>query len=144
MQQRKIYTCLMKINCLTLLKVISRFGTWMIQIYRVRPLYSTKKAIHLLSDDNYFLDINESYCLNESQILEIQTIQIQNITRGRFISFHRNCQAQVQFQVQFQVPIPSPKSKSKSLKSKVQRKGNGTGADNIILQATHPTHPTHQ
>ena len=39
---------------------------------------------------------------------------------------------------QFQVPIPSPKSKSKSLKSKVQRKGNGTGADTIILQATTP------
>ena len=39
---------------------------------------------------------------------------------------------------QFKVPIPSPNSKSKSLKSKVQRKGNGTGADTIILQATTP------
>ena len=38
-----------------------------------------------------------------------------------------NCQAQVQSQIQ----VPNPKSK-------VQRKGNGTGADNIILQATTP------
>ena len=48
-----------------------------------------------------------------------------------------NCQAQVQFQV----PNPSHIFKSKKLKSKVQRKRNGTGADTIILQATHPTHP---
>ena len=38
------------------------------------------------------------------------------------------------------------KSKSKiqvqNPKSKVQRKGTGTGADTIILQATHPTHIT--
>jgi len=41
---------------------------------------------------------------------------------------------------QIQVPNPSHKFKSKKLKSKVQRKRNGTGADNIILQATthHP------
>ena len=41
---------------------------------------------------------------------------------------------------QIQVPNPSHKFKSKKLKSKVQRKRNGTGADIIILQATHPTH----
>ena len=67
----------------------------------------------------------------------------------------KNCQAQVQSQ--FQVPNPSPKSKSKiqvqnpsprsrsqiqvpNPKSKVQRKGTGTGADTIILQATHHHH----
>ena len=40
-------------------------------------------------------------------------------------------------------PKSSPKSRSQiqvpNLKSKVQRKGTGTGADNIVLQATH--HP---
>ena len=36
---------------------------------------------------------------------------------------------------QIQVPNPNPKSK-------VQRKRNGTGADNIILQATTNHHPT--
>ena len=40
-----------------------------------------------------------------------------------------NCQSQVQSQIQ----VPNP-----GLKSKVQRKGTGTGADTIILQATHP------
>ena len=44
-------------------------------------------------------------------------------------------------------PKSSPKSKSQiqvpNPKSKVHRKGTGTGADNIILQATHPPpHPT--
>ena len=45
-----------------------------------------------------------------------------------------------------QKPKSSPKTKSKiqvqNPKSKVQRKGNGTGADTIILQATTPPHPT--
>ena len=54
---------------------------------------------------------------------------------------YSNCQAQVQSQIQ--VPNPSPKSKSQiqvpNPKSKVQRKGTVTGADDIILQATH--HP---
>ena len=46
----------------------------------------------------------------------------------KFVNFY--WQAQVQSQIQ----VPNPKSK-------VQRKGNGTGADNIILQATTPPHP---
>ena len=52
--------------------------------------------------------------------------------------------AQVQSQVQ--VPNPGPKSRSQiqSPKSKVLRKGTKTGADTIILQATHPTSPHHQ
>ena len=44
------------------------------------------------------------------------------------------CQALVQSQIHVQNPSP---------KSKVQRKRNGTGADNIILQATTPPHPPH-
>ena len=44
------------------------------------------------------------------------------------------------------VPNPSLKSRSQiqvpNSKSKVQRKGNGTGADIIILQAIHPTSTT--
>ena len=48
---------------------------------------------------------------------------------------------------QIQVPNPGPKSKSQIQvpipKSKVQRKGTGTGADTIILQATHPPTTTH-
>ena len=43
-----------------------------------------------------------------------------------------NCQAQVQSQIQ----VPNPKSK-------VQRKGTGTRADTIILQATTPPTTTH-
>ena len=43
------------------------------------------------------------------------------------------------------MPKSSPKSKSQirvpNPKSKVQRKGPGTGADTIILQATTPLHP---
>ena len=51
--------------------------------------------------------------------------------------------SQAQVQSQIEVPNLGPKSRSQiqvpNPKSKVQRKGTGTGADNIILQAT--THP---
>ena len=51
---------------------------------------------------------------------------------------HYICQAQVQSQIQ--VPNPGPESMSQiqvlNPKSKVQRKGTGTGADNLILVAT--------
>ena len=47
---------------------------------------------------------------------------------------------------QCQVPNPGPEFKSQiqvpNPKSKVQRKGTGTGADNIILQATTPPPPS--
>ena len=63
------------------------------------------------------------------------------------ISWAKNCQAQVQSQIE--VPKSSPKSRAQiqvqNPKYKVQRKGTGTGADTIILQATttttHPANP---
>ena len=36
-------------SVMSIVQVISRFSMWMIQIHRERPLYSTKKYIHLLT-----------------------------------------------------------------------------------------------
>ena len=59
-------------------------------------------------------------------------------------NFHDRFETMLQaslFLIILSSPSPCPKSQIKvqCLKSKVQRKGTGTGADTLILQATHHT-----
>ena len=65
---------------------------------------------------------------SDSDHLTDDHLSVSNFTKVGKIT--KNCQAHVQSQIK----VPNPKSK-------VQRKGTGTGADNIILEET--THHRH-